>query len=229
MAVNCTSIHNSRFGIRHFPVRRTLTTCLVGALGWVGPAETRAQQPPQHDDPAKKDERSKLGERLIRDTATGAVEDVMDELIRLMDRSARNLDVAFDAGSETQTVQRTIMERLDDAIRAAAAQRRPSRSRSQSADGDKRKRSDKKKSATKSTAMQGKDKRGASDSKEGSQTGAATEANSPGGDLEQRRRAWGHLPMRERDEILQGLSDRYLERYRVWIERYYKALQEAKD
>ncbi|MCH7871353.1 MAG: hypothetical protein IID33_06600 [Planctomycetes bacterium] len=227
--MNGTPIYKSLFCIRHFPVRRTLVTCLVGALGWVGPAETYARQPSQRDDPAKKDERSKLGERLIRDTATGAVEDVMDELIRLMDRSARNLDVAFDAGSETQTVQRTIMERLDDAIRAAAAQRRPSRSRSQSADGDKRKRSGKRKSARKSAATEGNGERGASDSKEGSQTGAATEANSPGGDLEQRRRAWGHLPMRERDEILQGLSDRYLERYRVWIERYYKALQEAKD
>ncbi len=225
MAVNCTSICNSLFCIRHFPVRRALVTCLVGALGLVGPAETHAQQPPKRDDPAKKDERSKLGERLIRDTATGAVEDVMDELIRLMDRSARNLDVAFDAGSETQAVQRTIMERLDDAIGAAAAQRRPSRSRSQSADGDKRKRSGKKKSARKSAATEGKGERGAPDSK----AGAAAEANSPGGDLEQRRRAWGHLPMRERDEILQGLSDRYLERYRVWIERYYKALQEAKD
>ena len=206
-----------------------LTACLVGALGFVGPAETHAQQPPKRDDPAKKDERSKLGERLIRDTATGTVEDVMDELIRLMDRSARNLDVAFDAGSETQTLQRTIMERLDDAIRAAAAQRRPSRSKSQSADGDKRKRSGKRKSATKPAATEGKGERGASDSKEGSQAGAATEATSPDGDLEQRRRAWGHLPMRERDEILQGLSDRYLQRYRVWIERYYKALQEAKD
>lgn len=227
--MNCTSIHNSPFGIRRLPVRRTLVTCLVGAMGLVGPAETHAQQPPQRDDPAKKDERSKLGERLIRDTATSAVEDVMDELIRLMDRSARNLDVAFDAGRETQAVQRTIMERLDDAIRAAAAQRRPSRSRSQSADGDKRKRSGKRKSAAKSAATEGKGERGAADSKEGSQTGAATEANAPGGDLEQRRRAWGHLPMRERDEILQGLSDRYLQRYRVWIERYYKALQEAKD
>lgn len=227
--MNCTSIHNSRFGIRHFPVRRTLTTCLVGALGLIGPAQSNAQQPPKRDEPAKKDDQSKLGERLVRDTATGTAEDVMDELIRLMDRSARNLDLAFDAGSETQAVQRTIMARLDDAIRVAAAQRRPSRSRSQSADGDKRKSSGKRKSAGKSAAAQGKGARGTSDSKEGSQAGAAAEATSPGGNLEQRRRAWGHLPMRERDEILQGLSDRYLERYRIWIERYYKALQEAKD
>ena len=61
------------------------------------------------------------------------------------------------------------------------------------------------------------------------QSGAAADATAPGGDLDARRRAWGHLPMRERDEILQGLSDQYLQRYRVWIERYYKALQEAKD
>lgn len=210
-------------------VLRTLATVLVGAMGLVGSVKARAEGPPPRDDPTKKDERSKLGERLIRDTDSGGVEDVMDELIRLMDRSARNLDVAFDAGSETQAVQRTILERLDDAIRKAAAQRRPSRSRSQSADGDKRKGPAKKQSAKKPATSQGKGKPGASDSKEGSQDAGTVDAISPGGDLDERRRAWGHLPMRERDEILQGISDRYLLRYRVWIERYYKALQEAKD
>lgn len=211
------------------PELRFLATCFVAVLCLVDTARTSAQQPSKRDDATKKDEQSKLGKRLIRDTATGATEDLMDELIRLMDRSARSLDVAFDAGSETQAVQRSIMERLDDAIRAAAAQRRPSRSRSQSADGDKRRGSSDKKPSRKSVATEGKGDRGSSDSMEGSQTSGAAEAGLPGGEVDERRRAWGHLPMRERDEILQGISDQYLERYRVWIERYYKALQEAKD
>ena len=204
---------------------RAVASYLVGALCLVGPTQTHAQPPPRRTDTVKKDEQSKLGERLIRDTATGADEDVMDELIRLMDRSARSLDVAFDAGNATQAVQRTIIERLDEAIRTAAAQRRPSRSKPQSADGDRRKKS----GGKKATASEGKSQRDGSQSKEGSQSAAATDANAPGSDLDQRRRAWGHLPMRERDEILQGLTDQYLEHYRVWIERYYKALQETKD
>jgi hypothetical protein len=51
----------------------------------------------------------------------------------------------------------------------------------------------------------------------------------PGGDLQDLRRAWGHLPMREREEIIQGVGERYLERYRDWIERYYRTLQETDD
>ena len=34
---------------------------------------------------------------------------------------------------------------------------------------------------------------------------------------------------REREEVIQGVSERYLERYRVWIERYYQALQESHE
>lgn len=49
------------------------------------------------------------------------------------------------------------------------------------------------------------------------------------GDIHELRRTWGHLPMREREEIIQGIGESFLERYRDWIERYYRALQEAED
>lgn len=208
---------------------RALTMLLVGALSMVSAGETLAQQRATKDATAKKDDPKKLSERLLRKTATGADEDVMDALIRLMDRSARHLDVSFDAGRETQDVQRQIMERLDEAIRVAAAQRRPTRSKSQKASGDKRKKSRGKKPTKKSATAEQSKKTGSSDSKEGSQVGTPTEGTASGTELDNRRRAWGHLPMRQRDEIIQGLRDRYLERYRVWIERYYKALQENKD
>jgi hypothetical protein len=43
------------------------------------------------------------------------------------------------------------------------------------------------------------------------------------------RRSWGHLPQRDREEVIQGIGEACLERYRVWIERYYRALQETGD
>lgn len=208
---------------------RALISLFVVALVFVGAGQTHAQQRPTKKTTTKKDKANKLGERLLRKTATGAEEDVMDALIRLMDRSAHNLDIAFDAGPKTQDVQRQIMERLDEAIKVAAAQRRPTRSKPKNADGDKRKRGKPKKSSQKSAAAEQGKKQGSPDSKEGSQVGSPIEGQTNGTGLSDRRRAWGHLPERERDEILQGLGDRYLERYRVWIERYYKALQEDKD
>ncbi len=35
--------------------------------------------------------------------------------------------------------------------------------------------------------------------------------------------------MREREEIIQGIAESFLERYRDRIERYYRALQETED
>jgi hypothetical protein len=58
---------------------------------------------------------------------------------------------------------------------------------------------------------------------------AAAGGVSAGGELREFRRAWGHLPMREREEIIQGIAESFLERYREWIERYYRALQETEE
>ena len=56
---------------------------------------------------------------------------------------------------------------------------------------------------------------------------AAGETKPVRGDLQETRRSWGLLPQRERDEMIQGSSEGYIERYREWIERYYRALQES--
>jgi hypothetical protein len=56
---------------------------------------------------------------------------------------------------------------------------------------------------------------------------AAKPLELPDGELIDVRRAWGHLPMREREEIIQGVNEEFLEEYREWVERYYRALQES--
>ena len=43
------------------------------------------------------------------------------------------------------------------------------------------------------------------------------------------RSGWGHLPQRDRDEIIQGVGERSLDKFRRWIERYYKALSDADE
>jgi len=95
-----------------------------------------AQNPSPPPKPETDDE--KLGERLIRKAATDSDEDLMDTVINLMGDAAHRLEIDFDAGEQTQTVQREILDRLNDAIKVAASQRRPRRQSSPSSASDRR-------------------------------------------------------------------------------------------
>ena len=49
------------------------------------------------------------------------------------------------------------------------------------------------------------------------------------GEFRESRRGWGHLPQRDRDELLQGIDEEFIEQYRPQIEQYYRALTETED
>lgn len=174
-------------------------------------------------------ETEKLGDRLVRRAASQTDEDIMATVLRLMDEAARKLEIEFDAGEETQALQASILKRLDEAIRMAASQRRGSRRGWSDWTGEKRKMP---------SRPNGEDPRKSEDQAQGDRSrnaGAGTGQGQPqkveplGGDFRELRRAWGLLPQREREQILQGSSEAFLERYREWIERYYRALQEAEE
>lgn len=186
-----------------------------------------AQDPPPAPQPERDDE--KLGERLIRKAVTDSDEDLMETVINLMGDAAHRLEIDFDAGERTQSVQRDILDRLNDAIRVAASQRRPRRQSSPSSASDRRRmsRGEQDKPDSKSTAENGAGQ--ATPSGTAQAEGGEAERKSLTGDLRELRRAWGHLPMREREEIIQGIGESVLERYREWVERYYRALQEAEE
>jgi hypothetical protein len=202
---------------------------IMPALGLISFAavSASAQAPPSPPQPEGSDE--KLGERLIRKAVTDSDEDLMDTVINLMSDAAHRLEIDFDAGEQTQTVQHEILDRLNDAIKVAALQRRPRRQPAPSSASDKRRMSKNKqrKSDSKSTSEGGDGQSTASNTAQAE--GGEADRKSLTGDLRELRRAWGHLPMREREEIIQGIGESVLERYREWVERYYRALQEAED
>ena len=183
-------------------------------------ATTVGQDQPQPLKPKSQD--NKLGERLIRKATSGAEEDLMTSIIRLMDEAAHRLEIEFDAGDKTQALQQRIMDQLEKAIQVAASQRRPMRSRQQRPRGDKRKMV--KERPPKAPSL--KEQPGVASSRTTQAGTTAPSRSSSSGDLRETRRTWGHLPMRHREEIIQGAGERFLERYRAWIERYYRALQE---
>lgn len=195
---------------------------LIGPIVGAAPAaqvDTGAEKKPP--------EESKLGERLIRRIADGAEDDVMSTVVRLMEESGQRLDLDFDPGADTQVVQREIVDRLDQAILAAAKQRRRGRQRPQQS-GDRRSKTAKQ-DRTKDATGESTEGQTEAESDQAGQRGSVTNVDARPGALRETRRGWGHLPPRERDEVIQGIDDASLERYREWIERYYRALQEADE
>ena len=177
--------------------------------------------------PAGQDRRDEdLSRRLVRRARTGTDEDVMAKIIRLMDEAAHKLEIEFDPGDETQTLQTRIMGQLDEAILQAAQQRRLHRRNQQVATGDRRRKTT---DAQRQKSDQARTQSGETEGQTSgsSEAGSGVAADSVGGKLDESRRSWGHLPQRERDEIVQGFEEDFLEQYREWIERYYRALQEV--
>ena len=160
-----------------------------------------------------------LARRLIRGDKAGG--DVMSEIIGRMERAAERLEKSFDVGVETQDLQRSIIEELDAAIAASIRKGRSSGSGA-AMQPDMRKRSSGRRT----------------DQAAGDEPGSAGSAGSGGRDGESARaverfresgRGWGHLPARDREEVIQGRGDRSLEKFRGWIERYYRSLAEERS
>jgi hypothetical protein len=153
----------------------------------------------------------------------------MAGVIRMMKEVAAKLEIQFDAGESTQVLQRRILSQLDEAIKTAAAQRRPNRKNEPMPGGDKRRMPQRTAENAKKKADGQKRTADAAKSGDAVPGAGAGQTSLTGGSLEESRRSWGNLPSRERDEVIQGSGERFLERYRAWIERYYRALQEVGD
>lgn len=165
-----------------------------------------------------------LGQRLIRKTLAESEEDVMDRAIRLMDESSQRLEIDFDPGDSTQALQKKIVLELDDAIKAAASRLRQSKSpRSYSTDRRRMSQPQREEGSRPGGATSNSD---APDDSTTKATPTSPERELPQGPLHETRRGWGHMPQREREELIQGGNEVFLERYREWIDRYYQSLQE---
>jgi len=210
-------------GIRRLTV---LTVCWAVAL----PLRAAYTQnpPPDRVDREEPKRESKVGQRLIREVAEGTESDIMDEIMRMMSDVERRLDIEFDSGAETRAVQDEIVKRLNNAILLAAKQRRRSQ-QSASSSRDRRSRPDQARTKEEEAGRQqaGADASSNADSASPNRDAVSTDAKT--GDLRELRRAWGNLPQRERDEVIQGSEEAHLERFRAWIERYYRALQESDE
>ncbi|MBE7457545.1 MAG: hypothetical protein KJ057_02630 [Phycisphaerae bacterium] len=196
-------------------IRNSVAVTVVAALLIVVAPVTGAVQ-----------EEEELARKLVRQTTGEGEDDLMTKIMRMMSEGARRLEVTFDAGAETQALQKEIIKELDNAI-AVAAQNTKRKPQSNASRSDRRTAS---RPRSDGSRQPGAEQRSAEASSEPGQD--ATTA--PGGDgverdrdveLKERRRAWGNLPQRDRDEVIEGMNEAVLPRFREWVERYYRSLQ----
>lgn len=184
---------------------------------------------PDEERPAKVESKpDELAAKLIRNTVNQSTsEDPMVAMIHEMSEVAEKLQVNFDPGEQTQAQQRQVSERLDEAIKAAAARRRAQSQPDPKQSADKRTMPGTKKqeprTGQKKRAGEGQAKTPAERPAE-QEAAAKHEAKS---DVPNTRRTWGNLPQRDREEFLQGAEELSLERFRPWIDQYFRALQES--
>jgi len=217
-----TSVNRRRFG-----GRMVLCTLVIVTLLSTNPSLAML---PKGDKKSRENKSTKkLGEKLIRNVTTQADNDIMSSIMQLMIESARQLEIDFNPGPQTQEIQKQVLAKLDEAIADAKSRRRKKSPNQQPSSSDRR---------TQPPSGKNKDKPKQAGSEQ-PQDGQASATNTPPGGgvieggttdglLEESRRSWGHLPQRQRDEVIQGAGEKYLQRYREWIQRYYRALQEAK-
>jgi hypothetical protein len=197
-------------------------TVTAAARGQATPTPAPSGDPPPATTNDK--EARELAERLLKGESKEETE-VMARVVALMVESRRRLHQAFDPGPETQAVQREILKNIDDAIETALRQRSKSAQRSSAADPRRMPDPDE---------AQKKPEEGPAGDAANEQSGPAgsdpdAPERRPEGPFKEAQRGWGHLPAREREEIIQGIGEDVLEGYRELVERYYRALAEEKE
>lgn len=143
------------------------------------------------------------------------------QAVDLMARVAERIEAARDPGLTTQRMQEEILRKLDMIIHAAQEQAR-SRTPTGGMRGERER--------ERGEIAPGRAGRQAQGSEPAPDTAEppAREDGPPGPPAVSRGAAWGALPERLREALLQGSSDRYSTLYRRWTEAYYRRLAEER-
>ena len=182
------------------------------------------------DDPAVDGMKEQLSGEQLADAFAQAVAD--------MDRVAERLEVRDDPGLDTQRLQESILERLDQLIEAAQQQQQSSSSSSGSGSGQSSNQDSSAQNAGQQDGQQPGDPGqqpgaaqagGASENPGEFSPGAVGPINPGQGAIDELRQEWGALPPRLRDELSNGLDEPYSPVYRELTEAYYRRLAEEAE
>ncbi|MBX3361119.1 MAG: hypothetical protein KF705_06725 [Phycisphaeraceae bacterium] len=162
--------------------------------------------------------RTALDDKLSAEEAAEAFQ----QAVRLMEQTAARLDPGQDIGLVTQRLQEDAVRKLDAVIAAAMQNQQSSSSSSSSSSSQQEQQQQPNQQQREQQEAQ---------SQESSQ-GDPSEGTPPGrrdgqmNSVELNAAAWGALPARLRDALVQGSSDRFSSIYQTMTEQYYRRLAE---
>lgn len=151
-----------------------------------------------------------------------AIDDQFEEAVRLMDRSAGRLSASKDAGLDTQRIQEDTLKKLDAMISQMQKQQQQRQSKSSS---QQQQQQGQQPDQPQSQQAARNEKR-SSDSSAADSPARRDGPLRPG--LEAAKAAWGSLPARIREMLLQGSGEKFSSGYDKLTEDYYKKLAEQR-
>jgi len=148
--------------------------------------------------------------------------DVLGHAIHQMDQVADRIGHDLDVGIETQRLQESILANLDQVI---AAVKKSGMGSGGSASGGEAQPQDSGSALNvgQRGGVSSGDSQGAAGGGSGSK-GHLADAQHPQGALQDNRDKWGNLPVRLRDDLMQGINERFSSVYRELTGQYYRRL-----
>lgn len=180
-------------------------------------------EPKKTDDaPAPEVETDRDALELERRLTAQEVSDKFRRAVQQMAETADRLALARDPGLQTQRIQREIIENLDVLIKQAESESQSSSSQSSA----QRQPGQQQDQPSQPQQQRGQQNRAGQGENQGEAMPPAFQ-DGPGNNAQDlRRAAWGSLPQRVRDALLQGSGDSFSSLYQTLTEEYYRKLAE---
>jgi hypothetical protein len=222
---------------------RLVCVVMLSGLGFAGIAVGQADQPTLDElldlpsgEPVKvetdsdtstaPDRDESLNESIGDAISASDAADAFEQAVGEMDLVSRRLGRSLDPGIETQRMQESILRKLDQVIKAAKQESSggggggSGEPQEQDQGGEQLAQQDGKASGGEPTGSGQQPSTGAAG------TGSPIDPENQDSAIEQLRKEWGVLPPRVREELSDGLRERFSPLYRRLTEAYYKALAE---
>lgn len=163
---------------------------------------------------------------LDRQLSSEAMAEAFQQAVELMDQTASRLDPGLDAGLVTQRLQEDIVRKLDAVIASAQNnQNNSSSSSSSSSSSEREQQSQPKQQGQQQEQQQQSD---AGDQGEPQEGTSPSRRDGAGNAVSPNAAAWGALPARLREALLQGSGDQFSSLYQGMTEQYYRRLAEER-
>lgn len=163
---------------------------------------------------------------LERKLAFEEIEDAFEQAVVLMKTSASRLGANKDAGADTQRVQEETLLKLDKLLDEARKQQQKKRKQKQSKqdqqDQDKQNQEQQNQQQSSQSQQQAQQQQAANQGGDPNVAMRSGKLNPPPG----AGAAWGNLPQRLRDALMQGSGDSTSVRWEAYTREYYKKLAE---